>query len=220
MIFVLVYGGALLLLAAVFGASRALDRPVEWFTKDPTEILDGPAYVGVLTSVATILWSVAAASCLLAWISLGRGRRSPFLWSCLLLTVLLVDDVFRVHEIYYPMLFDLDAEGSVGAPQVAWRTAYAAAVLAYLWFFRGFVRRHGAILFFTGFGLLGLAAAVDVLMPEEVPFIREEASKFLAIVTWMLFYLRAAARTLAAAVRTSDEESEPEALPQGHAAAT
>ncbi len=195
-VFPLVYAAALLLLAAIFLASRVLDRPVESFTKDPTEVLDAPAYIGFLTSVATILWSAAATSCLLAWIRTGRDVRSPFLWGGLVVTVLLVDDVFRFHESYYPALFGVDAEGSLGAPQVVLRAAYALMVVVYMWIFRDFLRANGALLFLLGFALLGTGAAIDALTPDEVPFIREEASKFLAIVTWMLFFVRAALRAI------------------------
>jgi hypothetical protein len=49
------------------------------------------------------------------------------------------------------------------------------------------VRENGTWLFLLGLALFGTAAAVDVLLPHEGPFVREEASTFLAIVTWMLF---------------------------------
>jgi hypothetical protein len=187
-----VYAIAVLLLGAVFLASRVLDRPVEHLTKDPTEILDAPAYIGFLTSVATILWAATVTACLLAWALRGLDRRSAFLWSGLFVAMLMTDDVFRLHEAYYPALFGGDAEASLGVPQIALRAAYGLVALAYIWIFRDFVREHGAWLFLLGVGLFGLAAAIDVLMPHDVPFVREEASKFLGIVTWLVFYVRAA----------------------------
>ena len=183
----LAYGAALILLAGTYAASRIVDRRVGDFSQDPAATLGGPAYIGYLTAVATILWSTAATSSLLAWLATGRSRRSPFLWSALFIAALLADDAFQLHEIYYPDL---------GLSQVAVAALYAAGGAAYLWFFRGFILANDALLFIVGLALLGTSIVTDQLVETGAPWVAEDAAKFLGIVSWVLFYVRAALHAL------------------------
>jgi hypothetical protein len=184
----LVYGAALLLIGGTFVASRVMDRSMRDFSQDPTEVLDGPAYIGFLTGIATVVWSVAATSCLLAWLAAGRSARSPFLWSALFVTALLADDLFRLHESYYPQ---------VGLPQLVVAAIYGVAGAAYVWLFRSFIRANDGWLFLLGLALLGISIATDQLV-DNGPWFTEDGTKLLGIVTWALFYLRAALRVLVA----------------------
>jgi hypothetical protein len=185
---VLVYGAALLLIGGTFVASRAMDRSMRDFSQDPSEVLDGPAYIGFLTGVATVVWTVAATSCLLAWLAAGRSARSPFLWSALLVVALLADDLFRLHESYYPQ---------VGLPQLLVAAIYGVAGAAYLWRFRSFIRANDGWLFLLGLALLGTSIATDQLV-DNGPWFAEDGTKLLGIATWAVFYVRAALHVLTA----------------------
>jgi hypothetical protein len=185
---VLVYGLTLLLMGATFFAARLMDRSMRDFSQDPTEILDGPAYIGFLAGVATVVWSVGVTSCLLAWLATGRSARSPFLWSALFVTALLADDLFRLHESYYPQL---------GLSQLLVATVYGGAGTAYLWVFRNFVRGNDGWLFLLGLALLGTSVATDQFV-DDGPWFTEDGTKLLGAVTWAVFYVRAALRILAA----------------------
>jgi hypothetical protein len=184
---ILVYGSALALLAATFAASRALDRRMRDFSQDATEVLDGAAYIGFLSGVVVVLWSVAATACLLAWLGTSRSARSPYLWSAIFVTALLADDLFRLHESYYPEL-------GLSQPVVA--TVYGAAGAAYLWIFRSFIRANDPLLFLLGLALLGTSIASDQLFAAP-PWLLEDGAKFLGVVTWATFYLRSALRAIA-----------------------
>ena len=182
------YGAALLLIGGTFVASRVMDRSMRDFSQDPSEVLDGPAYIGFLTGIATVLWSVAATSCLLAWLAAGRSTRSPFLWSAFFVTALLADDLFRLHESYYPQL---------GFSQPVVATVYGIAGAAYVWLYRSFIRANDPWLFLLGLALLGTSIATDQLV-DNGPWFAEDGTKLLGIVTWAVFYVRAALRVLVA----------------------
>jgi hypothetical protein len=190
----LVYGALTLLLVATFAASRALDRPREYFAQDPTETLDAPAYTGFLTLVVALLWAAAATCCALGWVGADRSAGSPFLWSGLFVLLVLSDDVFRLHESYYP---------SLGFPQPAVAAGYGVVGAAYLWVFRGFIRANAAWLFVLGLVLLGLSAGTDELLQEDAPFLTEEGAKLLGVAAWVLFYADAAL------ARLGDARNEP-----------
>jgi hypothetical protein len=99
---------------------------------------------------------------------------------------LLADDVFRLHESYYPQ---------VGLPQLLVAAIYGAAGAAYVWVFRGFIRANDGWLFLLGLALLGTSIATDQLV-DNGPWFAEDGTKLLGIVTWAVFYVRAALRVL------------------------
>ncbi len=176
---VIAYGAVTLLFAVTFVASRAVDRPMEYFAQDPTETIDAPAYLGVLSSVVALLWAATAACCVLGWLGTGRGWRSPFLWSALFVGLVLADDVFRLHESYYP---------SLRLSQTVVFASYAVIGLAYMWFLRGFLRAHAWWIFLIGFALLALSAGTDEVLKARAPFLLEEGAKPFGVASWLVFY--------------------------------
>lgn len=178
----IVFGGAFAVLLATFLTSRVVDHSLEELSQDPTETLDAPAYIGVLSTLGLVAWSIGLGACVLGWIGTGRSVRSPFLWGGVLTLAALADDGFRLHESYYPTV-------GVGEKLVA--VLYAAAGVAYVWRFRHFIRRHGAVLLAAAIALLALSLSTDQLFEEEAPWLTEEGAKFLGIVAWALYFCRA-----------------------------
>ena len=178
----IVFGGALAVLLATFLTSRVVDYSLEDLSQDPTETLDAPAYLGLLSTLGVIAWAIGLGACVLGWIGTGASMRSPFLWGGLLTLAALADDGFRLHESYYP---------TVGVGERFLGVLYAAAGVAYVWRFRPFLRRHGAGLFAVSIVLLVLSLATDQLLEEDAPWLTEEGAKFLGIVAWALYFCRA-----------------------------
>lgn len=190
----IIFGGALAVLLATFLTSRVVDRSLEDLSQDPTETLDAPAYLGLLSSLGLVVWSIGLGACLIGWIGTGASVRSPFLWGGVLTLVALADDGFRLHESYYP---------TVGVGDKLLAVVYAAAGIAYVWRFRHFLRRHGAGLFAVATVLLVLSLATDQLLEEDAPWLTEEGAKFLGIVAWALYFCRACLAELGAAPRAA-----------------
>ncbi|MEP7334207.1 MAG: hypothetical protein ABI717_00370 [Actinomycetota bacterium] len=178
----IVFGGALAVLFATFLTSRVVDHSLEELSQDPTETLDAPAYIGLLSTFDLVAWSIGLGACVLGWIGTGTSVRSPFLWGGVLTLAALADDGFRLHESYYP---------SVGVGEKLLAVLYAAAGLAYVWRFRHFLLRHGAGLFALAIVLLVLSLSTDQLLEEDAPWLTEEGAKFVGIVAWAFYFCRA-----------------------------
>lgn len=178
----IVFGGAFAVLLASFLISRIVDHSLEELSQDATETLGAPAYLGLLSTLGAIAWSIGLGACVLGWIGTGASVRSPFLWGGVLTLAALADDGFRLHESYYP---------TVGVGEKLLAVLYAAAGIAYVWRFRSFLRQHGAVLFAAAIVLLVLSLATDQLLEEDAPWLAEEGAKFIGIVAWALYFCRA-----------------------------
>jgi len=178
---------ALALIALIAVAAHALDRPVGDLTRDPVAVLDGPAYIGVLSNIGAVVWAVGLSACLIAVIVHGFDRWSPFLWGGLLTGLLLADDLFLLHEAYYP---------SVGIPEKGYPILYAAAFVAYLVVFRGFLASNAGWLLLLAAALFAASALLDLALDEDAPFLIEDGFKLLGIVAWTVLFLMAAIKEL------------------------
>jgi hypothetical protein len=176
---VVVYGGGLGVVLVVFALSRATDRPLEYFTREPADALDAPAYVGALSNLGALVWGIAATCALLAW-AVDRSLR-PLLFGGLLTLLLLGDDFYRLHEDYYPR---------IGIRQRFANIAYFLLVVGYLAVFRDYLRARGGWLLLAAFGLLGASAGLDILYRDQDAI--EDAVKLFGIACWATFFALAA----------------------------
>jgi hypothetical protein len=187
-----IYGGALLLVAFVYLAGRAVDRPVSYFTREPADAVHAPAYVGALSNLGALIWGTAATACLLTWLVTSRSRRSPLLWGGLLTALLLADDFFQLHDDWYPKL---------GIPQRAANVVYFGLTIAYLVGFRRWLRAHAGWMLVLAFALLGGSAALDSAYRDQDAI--EDSVKLLGIVTWATFFVLVSLDELRRAMRPS-----------------
>ena len=172
---VVVYGAGVGAVLFVFALSRATDRPLEYFTREPADVLDAPAYVGALSNLGALVWGVAATCALLAWAVVRSAR--VLLFGGLLTLLLLGDDFYRLHEDYYP---------KVGIRQRFSNIAYFLLVVSYLVVFRDYLRARGGWLLLTAFGLLGVSAGLDILYRDQDG--AEDAIKLFGIACWATFF--------------------------------
>jgi hypothetical protein len=105
------------------------------------------------------------------------------LWSGLLTTMLLFDDLFMFHD--YLAITHLNIEQT---------TVYILyLILAITWFIYFFdeIRSNDfLILLLAGF-FLGLSVVGDFILPQEgIAYMFEDASKFFGIVTWTTYFIR------------------------------
>lgn len=188
---------ALLGMAAV--ASRMRGVPLALFTRDPMEITGGHPLYGVISNLGVLLWCSCAAVCFFTALALrGTGRRSPalpfILWGGMATTVLLLDDLFLLHDILLPR--------HLGMRQRWIYAGYAGVCLLYLLRFRAITSRNTPLL--LAIALFGVSVVVDILPESVLPFNRhlvEDGSKFLGIALWCACYVGACLGEVRAAVQ-------------------
>lgn len=179
-----VYSASGLVLAATAVGARLLDRPVAYLTRDPSAVLrDDPcsrsecSYVGFLSNLGVVVWSVGLASCVFVVAASGHDRRrSPFLYAGGLTAVLLADDLFQLHE-----------NASVILPQADLVTlaGYGAGAVALAVAFRRFWLRTDVALPVGAVALLAFSGLMDRYLPGN--YMIEDSAKFLGIVTWSTY---------------------------------
>jgi hypothetical protein len=179
----------------VSAAGAVLDRPIGDLTRDPSAVLDGPAYIGFVSNVGIVVWTLGASACLLAALVLEGPIRWPFVWGGLLTAWLLADDLFLLHESYF---------NQVHLPEQAAPVIYTVAIVAYGYVYRDFLRRHGVWLLPIAFGLFAISGALDVTLDADSPFLIEDGAKLFGIVTWTVFFTLAAVRELRVGTRPAE----------------
>jgi hypothetical protein len=196
---VLAYTPALLALSLL-----ALPRDEVRFAlllRDPASQAGLPFYAGALSSLGILLWYATAVVCFYSALLGGRkglpARRRAFLaYGGVLTALLLLDDLFMVHEEALPLLLSR-AE--------AWSYAlYLALVLGLFLLFHREVLASNFALLALAFLFFGLSLGLDQAPLGGLPGLWrlksiavEDALKLLGVGSWFLYYSRAAWRSLA-----------------------
>jgi hypothetical protein len=186
-----VYAGTAVVLAVTEAGARRSGHEFPFFTREPADALDAPAYVGFLSNVTALVAAAGVAACLLCWIVLAEGRSSPWLWGGLLLGALLVNDIFLVDDHYLT---------KIGIPEPVTSATLGLASIAFVVVFRDFVRRHGmwlAALALAGFFFAEFLDRVSQNLDSV-----EDVSRFLSDVSWSLLFIRAATVELGSRMTT------------------
>jgi len=177
-----------MLVGFVWLASRALDRPFGFFTREPASAVGAAWYAGFLSNVGVIVWTVAATASLLAWWS-RRGqsgtRTDLLLWAGLLTTVELLDEFFLLHDAFYPML---------GIPEKAVAAVYGLATVALGVSFRTQLAGPGLAAVGLTLALFAASFGFDQFWPGN--HLLEDGFKFFGIVTWASYFLMVSAAEL------------------------
>lgn len=179
---------AIALVAAVALAAQALDQPLGFFTKEPSEVLGARWYTGFLAHVGVLVWWASAIVALSGGALLGRREgflsAAPLLALGLLSAVFSLDDLFRIHEGFLLL--------SLGVPKPVTYGVYALAAAGWLVASRNFIRRTEWWLLALAILLLATSVTIDQLGPYPPPHLFEDGTKFLGIVVWTLYVVRTA----------------------------
>ena len=128
----------------------------------------------------------------------GRGRPAGFLLAAGGYTLLLaMDDLFLLHEAFYPAL---------GLRQEVMYVTYGALLAALAWHFPKEVVRHGALTFVLALAFWGASVGIDVapsIFGTDVHLL-EDGAKVIGITLWASFLVGAAVTELLQALRPPD----------------
>jgi hypothetical protein len=179
---VLVYGAGVAVLLLFHLAADITGRSFYSFIRDPTSVRRGGDYLtGSLSNLGVLVWwTGAVAAALAGYLRRHDWRGLPLLAAGLFTGWLALDDLFLLHETFFP-------RRGIGERTVI--AAYPLVAAAYALLFRDFLRRSEWILLASAAALFAASIAID--FTTNVPR-WEDSAKFLGIVGWTAFLVRAA----------------------------
>lgn len=184
------------------------ELPIAYLTRDPADLIrfypitnfpfyiDGivklPFYLGALSYLGILLWGATIAVCFFCFSILRKtDRKGPvrlfFLLASGISTLLLLDDLFRLHEIVFPVYLHLHGY-----------TLYAAYIvmIAFLLIrYRTVILNTDYLLLLFALACLGFSMSGDVITDMFFSNISgatllEDGAKFTGIVSWLLYFAR------------------------------
>lgn len=186
-ILILIYIALFGLLFAIAAVAEYYRIPVAWFTRDPTVVLGGPPYVGFISNIGMLFWSFTAAVCLFSSVIHKQKRNQVtslfLLCSGLLTLLLLIDDMFMLHDSFFPNFLKI--------PEKLVYLGYLVLVLGYLMKFKDEILKYEYAILFIAFFFFALSVMSDMLLPQQgFEFLVEDGFKLFGIVTWFIFFSR------------------------------
>ena len=167
-------------------------------TRDPVSIARIPVYSGFISNLGIILWVTAIVICLftafLVYSADGYTKTVQFLLAAsLLTTVLMVDDLFLLHEIALPRL---------GISEKLLYLIYGGLLAFGIINFREILLKSDYLFALVALGFFGLSLSVDFLQEyisqfsryQNLRYLFEDSGKFLGIIGWMLYFAQFARR--------------------------
>lgn len=179
----IVFLTALLIIFGVYLMSIITKVPPDFMTQDPIQTAKFPWYTGFLSNLGIMLWSVAIGCIFSCAILLPNNRQK--VWFLIatgaLSTVLALDDMFMLHEVFLPQKLHIPEEISF--------LTYGLIIAIYLfYFFRdifsdiSFLILAGALLFF------GASMIMNVVVPySSLGAFIENSIKFIGIAFWLAY---------------------------------
>ena len=185
-----IYSPALVILAIIRLQTRI---PVRHLTKDTLVIVGEPFYFGLISNLGILLWCSCAAICILVAIAIPQSREnrkicSFLLFSGILTSVLLIDDLFLLHEEVFPRYLRI--------PENIVFLTYAIIIFLYLLKFMRVILKTEFFFLLLAFIFLGSSMFFDkniISLPQswlenEGLLLLEDGAKFLGILSWLTYF--------------------------------
>ncbi|HTU66187.1 MAG TPA: hypothetical protein VMF52_09565, partial [Steroidobacteraceae bacterium] len=190
----LIYLPILALLFVSVVAARLLHIPVASLTRDMAALAHVHPLIGVVSNVGILLWCATAAICLFGRNLLrqhGRDEEARFLlWGGVLTIVLLLDDLFMIHEYIAPVHFH------VGEKVIL--ACHACGAAAYLLSHRRLILAENYQLLVAAMVLFAASVLVDISDGHGwLSNLAEDGFKILGIASWLGYHAGKARHWLA-----------------------
>lgn len=167
--------------------------PIGHLTRDPSVILHGSPFIGVISSIGILFWCSTVALCFFCSVICFNDKRiSHFrflLFSGLFTAFLMFDDLFTFHEIVFPDYL-----------HVPEKIVYLVYITVFLIYSACFCKRildseYAILLIACVF--FSLSLIIDQFFEiEGMGYLLEDGFKLFGIVTWFLFFLKTCHSTL------------------------
>jgi len=163
------------------------NMPVGSYTRDPAALVNAHPLIGLISNIGVLFWCATAAICFFASVihsKKGSARIARFfLFSGLLTSVLLLDDLFMLHDFILPQYLHIDEHFIY--------LGYSALVITCLIKFRSVISQTEYIVLFIACGFFGLSIICDLVLPQKgMVYLVEDGFKVFGIVTWFVFFTR------------------------------
>lgn len=174
------FGGIAIALVAL--AAWLLGEPVDVFTREPQQVLNGSFYVGSFSNLGGVIWFASAAIMSFAAI-LKPAERGGLVLAALLTWAMGLDDIFMLHDRVYPKLF---------------LSEHIVVALYFITIAVIFVRFHRQLSRSTLIGIVitvgfwGLSGVLDLFFNRMGGQLVEDGTKFLGLVVWAAAWVRQA----------------------------
>lgn len=202
-------------------AGLQTEAPLRVLFLDAAHVTGNPWYLGLLSQVGILCWSVAAtAAAGASWVAFSTMRPSAgrFLRAGAVATfILLADDLLQVHSAWIPRLgvSKLVAQGFIVLPTVIWLFMYWRELARTRW---ALVAASLCCFF------VSLAVDSGLALEGSASLMVEDGGKFLGVLAWAQYFvltakdiarstiLAAMGRDLGGAARTTDADTSGRAL--------
>jgi hypothetical protein len=183
------------LLVVIVAALQPGIRPSVLFA-DPSDTLDAPFFVGMISHTGVVFWAAAATICLFTSELMrrtggDRGLARFFMVSGLLTGYMMWDDLLMFHERLFPVYLGI----TEGVPKIM----LLVAILAFLLYYRATILRSQYALLGLSLAFLAFSFTIDVSFIQtfikqyadisfQSYYYLEDGSKLLGIVGWFTYF--------------------------------
>lgn len=187
-VMVMTYAITTAVLSLVIFVGIEFDIELDHFTQDPVTVMDAPYYLGFFSHFGILFWCGTAILCFYTRIilrntSISSEKLKFLLYSGLVTSLLLFDDLFLLHENVFPEYLNMN-KGTV-------YVIYVNIIVLYLFIFRSEILQSEYIILVLASALIAISQFVDMLpMPLPEDSFLEDAVKLFGIVTWFIYYAR------------------------------
>lgn len=168
-----------------------LDVPFGNFTRDPSTIHPSSKfYYGFISNLGMLFWSFSAAICLYSFSLIKSDSSSTFieiksffLWSGAISLILLLDDLFLLHEKIFPWVFHVKEKIVF--------SLYGILLLIHLFKHKKLILANTRYIYLIlSFAFFALSLIFDFMprFSEKWHHIFEDGPKFIGIVSWFGFH--------------------------------
>jgi hypothetical protein len=174
----------LFLIALLIISQSHLD--MEILTRDPAAVAATHPLTGMISNLGILLWCSCAAICLFCFKllktkPLNREFSLFFLFSGYLTTILVLDDLFLLHEDIFPKYLNISEKLVL--------CTYAIVFSLYLFRFKKLILKTDFLLLLLAFGFFSASIISEILIKNDVIMV-EDWLKLFGIVNWLAYFTR------------------------------
>lgn len=203
----LIYGLTIAFLGASFIGAQAIGLPFASLARDTTAVLNGHPFVGMISNLGVLLFAMATGISLFcyAFLAIATSPRQAqfFLATGLFTGMLMIDDLFLLHENIFPLMLNI-SESLVFL-------FYIVCFCLYCFTFRKHLLNRYSYFFLLAAVFFAVAMTADkipflrLVLAQEAGDLLEDGAKMLGIVSWAAFVFRTGLQ----AVGVAKEQRQP-----------
>ncbi|MBF8275518.1 MAG: hypothetical protein HW390_591 [Candidatus Brocadiaceae bacterium] len=163
---------------------------IHTMTQDPASLGGIHPLSGFVSSLGVLLWCAAASICFFAALTILKGKQGDafrfLLFSAVLTSYLMFDDLFQIHE-------ELASE-YLGLNEKTVTASLFIAIVTHLITFRQIILRTNFFVLLLALGFFSTSVAVDQVWCREYFF--EDGAKLLGIACWCSYFAQTSYRLL------------------------